>query len=53
MVDVRKDGEYLSEHMPTAIHASLEYINDRMGDISKEPSTFTVQVATVQLLQLL
>ena len=44
VVDVRKDGEYLSEHMPTAIHASLEYINDRMGDIPSE-GTFYIHCA--------
>ena len=44
VVDVRKDGEYLSEHMPTAIHASLEYINDRMGDIPNE-GTFYIHCA--------
>jgi rhodanese-related sulfurtransferase len=44
VVDVRKDGEYLSEHMPTAIHASLEYINDRMGDIPSE-ETFYIHCA--------
>lgn len=44
VVDVRKDGEYLSEHMPSAIHASLEDINERMGDIPSE-GTFYIHCA--------
>lgn len=33
VVDVRKIGEYQSEHVPSAIHASLEYINDHMTEL--------------------
>ncbi|HCP40254.1 MAG TPA: MBL fold metallo-hydrolase [Cryomorphaceae bacterium] len=44
VVDVRKDGEYFSEHMPTAIHASLDCINDRMVDIPTE-GTFYIHCA--------
>ena len=36
VVDVRKIGEYQSEHVPSAIHASLEYINDHMTKLPTE-----------------
>jgi glyoxylase-like metal-dependent hydrolase (beta-lactamase superfamily II)/rhodanese-related sulfurtransferase len=36
VVDVRKIGEYQSEHLPDAIHASLEYLNDHMAEIPSE-----------------
>jgi hydroxyacylglutathione hydrolase len=36
VVDVRKIGEYQSEHVPSAIHASLEYINDHMTELPTE-----------------
>lgn len=36
VVDVRKIGEYQSEHVPSAIHASLEYINDYMTELPTE-----------------
>ena len=36
IVDVRKSGEYLSEHVPGAIHASLEYLNDHMTELPTE-----------------
>jgi len=36
VVDVRKTGEYLSEHVPSAINASLEYINDHMTELPTE-----------------
>ena len=44
VVDVRKIGEYQSEHMPDAIHASLEFLNDRMVDIPSE-ATFYIHCA--------
>lgn len=40
VVDVRKDGEFLSEHMPNAIHASLEFMNDRMASIPSDGEFF-------------
>lgn len=36
VVDVRKIGEYQSEHLPDAIHASLEFLNDHMAEIPSE-----------------
>ena len=36
VVDVRKDGEYLSEHVKNAIHASLEYLDTHMDRIPKD-----------------
>jgi len=36
VVDVRKDGEYLSEHVENAIHASLEYLGTHMDRIPKD-----------------
>ena len=35
VVDVRKDGEYQSEHVKNAIHASLEYLANNMHLIPK------------------
>lgn len=34
--DVRKDGEYLSEHIEGANHASLEFINDHLSEFPKD-----------------
>ena len=36
VVDVRKIGEYQSEHLPNAIHASLELINNHMTELPTE-----------------
>ena len=36
VVDVRKDGEYLSEHVEGAIHASLEFLGSNMDRIPKD-----------------
>ncbi len=36
VVDVRKDGEYLSEHVENAIHASLEFLGSHMDRIPKD-----------------
>ena len=36
IVDVRKVGEYQSEHVPNAIHASLEFINSHMTELPTE-----------------
>lgn len=34
--DVRKDGEYLSEHIENARHTSLEFINDHLAEFPTE-----------------
>jgi glyoxylase-like metal-dependent hydrolase (beta-lactamase superfamily II)/rhodanese-related sulfurtransferase len=44
MVDVRKSGEYLSEHLIDAIHVELDYINDQMASVPQE-GTFYVHCA--------
>lgn len=36
IVDVRKDGEYESEHLENAQHVSLDYISDHLTDLPKE-----------------
>ena len=36
VVDVRKDGEFMSEHVENAIHASLEFLGNNMDLIPKE-----------------
>ena len=36
VVDVRKDGEYASEHVKNAIHASLEFLPNNLHLIPKE-----------------
>ena len=42
--DVRKDGEYKSEHVKDANHASLEFINDHLAEFPTE-SPFYVHCA--------
>ena len=44
VVDVRKSGEYLSEHLIDAIHVELDYINDQMSSVPQE-GTFYVHCA--------
>ena len=44
VVDVRKSGEYLSEHLIDAIHVELDYINDQMASVPQE-ETFYVHCA--------
>ena len=44
VVDVRKSGEYLSEHLIDAIHVELDYINDQMASVPQE-GTFYVHCA--------
>jgi rhodanese-related sulfurtransferase len=39
-LDVRKDGEYLSEHITGAINAPLDYINDSMLKVSKDKTCY-------------
>ena len=40
IVDVRKVGEYQSEHVPNAIHASLESINSHMTELPTEGKVY-------------
>lgn len=44
VVDVRKSGEYLSEHLIDAIHVELDYNNDQMSSVPQE-GTFYVHCA--------
>ena len=36
ILDVRKDGEWQSMHLENAQHLSLDFINDKMNEVSKE-----------------
>ena len=38
--DVRKDGEYKSEHIPNAYHASLEFLNDHLTAFGRKESFY-------------
>ncbi len=40
LVDVRKNSEYLSEHLVEAENAPLDYINDSMLRLSKDKTTY-------------
>ena len=44
IVDVRKKGEYLSEHVIDAINVELDYFNDQMASVPQE-GTFYVHCA--------
>jgi hydroxyacylglutathione hydrolase len=44
IVDVRKSGEYLSEHVVDAINVELDYFNDQMASVPQE-GTFYVHCA--------
>lgn len=44
IVDVRKKGEYLSEHVEDAINVELDYINDQMASVPQE-GTFYIHCA--------
>jgi hydroxyacylglutathione hydrolase len=44
IVDVRKQGEYLSEHVVDAINVELDYFNDQMASVPQE-GTFYVHCA--------
>jgi glyoxylase-like metal-dependent hydrolase (beta-lactamase superfamily II)/rhodanese-related sulfurtransferase len=44
VVDVRKKGEYLSEHVVDAINVELDYFNDQMASVPQE-GTFYVHCA--------
>ncbi|MCB0819281.1 MAG: MBL fold metallo-hydrolase [Bacteroidetes bacterium] len=40
IVDVRKNSEYASEHIPDAINAPLDFINDSMMKLSKDKTYY-------------
>ncbi len=40
ILDVRKDGEYQSMHLENAQHLSLDFINEKMGEISKDKTYY-------------
>jgi rhodanese-related sulfurtransferase len=40
VVDVRKDGEYVAEHVDGAWHASLQYINANLAAFSKDETNY-------------
>ncbi|MBD1396448.1 MBL fold metallo-hydrolase [Pontibacter sp. JH31] len=40
VVDVRKDGEFQAEHVETAQHASLDYLNDHLAELPKEEDMY-------------
>jgi len=44
IVDVRKKGEYLSEHVEDAINVELDYLNDQMASVPQE-GTFYIHCA--------
>lgn len=44
VVDVRKSGEFMSEHLIDAIHVELDFINDQMASVPQE-GTFYVHCA--------
>ena len=40
VVDVRKPGEYQAEHVTTAIHAPLDYLNDHLAELPKDEKMY-------------
>jgi hydroxyacylglutathione hydrolase len=40
VVDVRKSGEYQAEHVETAQHAPLDYLNDYLAELPKEEDMY-------------
>lgn len=40
ILDVRKDGEYQSMHLEDAQHLSLDFINDKMNEVSKDKTYY-------------
>jgi len=40
ILDVRKDGEYKSSHLENAQHLSLDFINDKMNEVSKDKTYY-------------
>lgn len=40
IIDVRKNSEYASEHIPNALNAPLDYINDSMLKVNKDKTYY-------------
>jgi rhodanese-related sulfurtransferase len=40
VLDVRKDGEYQSSHLENAQHFSLDFINEKMSEVSKDKTYY-------------
>jgi len=40
ILDVRKDGEYKSTHLENAQHFSLDFINEKMNEVSKDKTYY-------------
>ncbi|WP_458629048.1 MBL fold metallo-hydrolase [Winogradskyella sp. PC D3.3] len=40
ILDVRKDGEYQSSHIVDAQHLSLDFINEKMNEVSKDKTYY-------------
>ena len=40
VIDVRKNGEYVSEHINGVIHAPLDFVNDAMPTINKDEPVY-------------
>ena len=40
ILDVRRDGEYTSSHIENAQHFALDYINDKMNEVSKDKTYY-------------
>ncbi|MBK0401833.1 MBL fold metallo-hydrolase [Adhaeribacter sp. BT258] len=40
IIDVRKDGEYKAEHVETATHAPLDYLNDYLAEIPRNEPVY-------------
>ena len=40
VLDVRKDGEYQSMHLENAQHLSLDFINEKMNEVSKDKTYY-------------
>ncbi|WP_296315507.1 MBL fold metallo-hydrolase [Winogradskyella sp. UBA3174] len=40
VLDVRKDGEYESSHLEDAQHLSLDFINEKMNEVSKDKTYY-------------
>lgn len=40
ILDVRKDGEYISSHLEDAQHLSLDFINEKMSEVSKDKTYY-------------
>ncbi|MDP5081648.1 MAG: MBL fold metallo-hydrolase [Winogradskyella sp.] len=40
VLDVRKDGEYLSSHLENVQHFSLDFINEKMSEVTKDKTYY-------------